>query len=69
MTRSGKNRAFLEAEILKLRNVTIPAKDWEAFERWMKSPPREIAGLKALARIPLPWDESSSRQSLTRHCM
>lgn len=47
----------VELEILERRNVTIPAQDWEAFERWAKRPPEEIAALKKLARTPLPWDK------------
>src|SRR5437667_12503885 len=39
-----------EADILERRIVTIPAKDWEAFEAWANRPPEEIAGLKDLAR-------------------
>ena len=46
-----------EFEILERRNVAIPAKDWEAFERWAKRPPEEIAALKALGCTPLPWDK------------
>lgn len=41
-----------EADILERRIVTIPAKDWEAFETWANRPPEEVAGLKDLARMP-----------------
>jgi len=46
-----------EIEILERRVVTIPAKDWEAFERWAKSPPRELPALKALAGKKLAWEK------------
>ena len=39
------------ADILERRTVTIPARDWEAFEAWANRPPEEIAGLKDLARM------------------
>jgi uncharacterized protein (DUF1778 family) len=44
-----------EADILDRRIVTIPAKDWEAFEKWAKRPPRAIAALKELARKAPTW--------------
>jgi uncharacterized protein (DUF1778 family) len=44
-----------EAEILERRIVTIPAKDWEAFEAWANRPPREIPALKALAGKTPTW--------------
>jgi uncharacterized protein (DUF1778 family) len=44
-----------EADILERRIITIPAKDWETFEKWAKRPPREIAGLKELARKAPTW--------------
>jgi uncharacterized protein (DUF1778 family) len=46
-----------EADILERRIVTIPAKDWEAFEAWANRPPEEIAGLKDLARMAPTWQK------------
>lgn len=46
-----------EADMLERRIVTIPAKDWEAFEAWANRPPQEIAALKALARKPPAWQK------------
>jgi uncharacterized protein (DUF1778 family) len=46
-----------EADILERRIVTIPAKNWEAFEAWANRPPQEIAGLKDLARKAPTWQE------------
>jgi uncharacterized protein (DUF1778 family) len=46
-----------EADILERRIVTIPAKDWEAFEAWASRPPEEIAGLKELARNAPTWQK------------
>jgi uncharacterized protein (DUF1778 family) len=46
-----------EIEVLERRVVTIPAKDWEAFERWARRPGQEIAGLKALASTKAPWEK------------
>ena len=39
-----------EADILNRTVVTIPAKDWEAFEAWAGRPPEVLAGLVALAQ-------------------
>ena len=44
-----------ELHLLERRIVTIPAKDWERFETWSAKPPREIPGLKDLARKPPTW--------------
>jgi uncharacterized protein (DUF1778 family) len=44
-----------EADILERRIITIPAKDWEAFEAWANRPPEEIPGLKELARSAPTW--------------
>jgi uncharacterized protein (DUF1778 family) len=35
-----------EAEVLERRIVTIPAKDWEAFERWARRPGQELPDSK-----------------------
>jgi uncharacterized protein (DUF1778 family) len=39
-----------EADVLDRRIVSIPAKDWEAFEAWANRAPEEIANLRELAR-------------------
>jgi uncharacterized protein (DUF1778 family) len=44
-----------EIDFLERRMVTIPAKDWEAFEAWAHQPAKEIAGLKALSRKTEKW--------------
>jgi uncharacterized protein (DUF1778 family) len=44
-----------EADILERRIVTIPAKDWEAFEAWANRPPQEIPALKTLAGKTPAW--------------
>jgi uncharacterized protein (DUF1778 family) len=46
-----------ETEVLERRIVTIPAKDWEAFERWARLPPRELPALKVLAGKKLAWEK------------
>lgn len=45
-----------EVEILERSKVVIPAKDWEAFEAWVKSPPKPNPGLQELARRKLTWE-------------
>jgi uncharacterized protein (DUF1778 family) len=35
-----------ETDMLERRIVTIPAKDWEAFEAWASRPAQEIAAIK-----------------------
>lgn len=44
-----------EVELLERRVVTIPAKDWEAFEAWAHGPPRRIPALEKLPDKPTPW--------------
>src|SRR5262245_3110314 len=44
-----------EIDVLERRLVTIPAKDWEAFEAWAHRPPQKIAGLERLARAAPKW--------------
>jgi uncharacterized protein (DUF1778 family) len=46
-----------EADILDRRTVTIPAKDWKAFEAWANRPPQEIAALRELARKAPVWEK------------
>jgi uncharacterized protein (DUF1778 family) len=40
-----------EADVLNRTVVTIPAKDWEAFEAWLNRPAETVPALKALAGI------------------
>ncbi len=44
-----------EGDILERRIVTIPAKDWKAFEAWAKRLPQESAALKELAGKKPTW--------------
>jgi uncharacterized protein (DUF1778 family) len=52
-----RRKALEAAEIdaLERRTVTIPAKDWEAFEAWANRPPQKIAELEELARTEPKW--------------
>ena len=52
-----RNTVKADLEILERRNVTIPAKDWEAFMRWASRPPKELPGLKALANATPTWEK------------
>ena len=44
-----------EIEFLERRVVTIPAKEWEAFEAWARRPARPNAALTKLSRTPPKW--------------
>lgn len=44
-----------EVSVLERRLITIPAKDWEAFEAWAHRPPQRIAALERLARTDPKW--------------
>lgn len=44
-----------EIDMLARSVVTIPAKDWEAFEAWANRPPQKIAALEELARTDPAW--------------
>ena len=44
-----------ELEMMERRLVSIPAQDWERFERWAAAPAREIPAIKELAAKPLTW--------------
>ena len=44
-----------EADVLKRTIVTIPAKDWEAFEAWVNRPAETIPALQKLARVTPSW--------------
>ena len=45
-----------ETEVLHRGAVTIPAKDWEAFEAWVNRPPKAKERLAKLARRKPPWE-------------
>src|SRR5258707_15592871 len=45
-----------EADVLNRTIVTIPAKDWEAFEAWVNRPAEEIPALAELARRTPSWE-------------
>jgi uncharacterized protein (DUF1778 family) len=45
-----------ETEVLNRTVVTIPAKDWEAFEAWINRPPRTIPALVKLAKVTPRWE-------------
>jgi uncharacterized protein (DUF1778 family) len=44
-----------EAEVLNRPIVTIPAKDWEAFEAWINRPAEAVPALVELARKTPSW--------------
>ena len=44
-----------EVEVLNRTIVTIPAKDWEAFEAWINRPAETIPALAKLAKVTPPW--------------
>lgn len=52
-----RRKALEAAEMAMLERpiVTIPAKDWEAFEAWAARPPETIAALEELARTDPAW--------------
>lgn len=45
-----------EAEVLSRSVITIPAKDWEAFEAWINRPAEAVPALAELARRTLSWE-------------
>ncbi len=45
-----------EADVLNRTIVTIPAKDWDAFEAWINRPAKTIPALKKLARATPSWE-------------
>jgi uncharacterized protein (DUF1778 family) len=44
-----------ETDVLNRTIVTIPTKDWEAFEAWINRPAEEVPALKKLARVKPSW--------------
>jgi uncharacterized protein (DUF1778 family) len=47
--------AAAEVEVLERSIVTIPVKDWEAFEAWLARPAKAIPALRKLARKSPTW--------------
>ncbi len=45
-----------EAEVLDRTIITIPAKDWEAFEAWINRPAEVLPALAELARRTPSWN-------------
>jgi uncharacterized protein (DUF1778 family) len=50
-----KSLEAAEAEILDRSIVTIPAKDWEAFEAWINRPAEVVPALAELAQRTASW--------------
>ena len=46
-----------ELEVLSRSVVTIPAKDWEAFETWLNRPAQANPGLAKLAHRVPSWEQ------------
>lgn len=46
-----------ELAIMDRRTVTIPAADWEKFEAWVNSPPRDLPNLRKRAAIRPVWKD------------
>jgi uncharacterized protein (DUF1778 family) len=44
-----------ELELFQRNRVVIPAADWEKFEAWVESPPKEIPALRRLAQTAPVW--------------
>jgi len=45
-----------EVDVLNRSIVTIPAKDWDAFEAWASRPAETVPALAALARLTPTWE-------------
>jgi uncharacterized protein (DUF1778 family) len=45
-----------EMEVLNRTVVTIPAKDWDAFEAWISRPAKSVPALVELARRTPSWE-------------
>jgi uncharacterized protein (DUF1778 family) len=46
-----------EMELFERRIITIPAKDWDAFEAWARRPAEDIPALRELASRAPTWQE------------
>ncbi|MFY9627732.1 MAG: DUF1778 domain-containing protein [Methylocystis sp.] len=51
-----KSLEAAEVEMLGRSVVTIPAKDWEAFEAWIDRPAEAVPALAELARRSPSWE-------------
>jgi uncharacterized protein (DUF1778 family) len=51
-----KSLEAAEMEVLNRSIVTIPAKDWEAFEAWLHRPAEVVPALAELARRRPSWE-------------
>lgn len=51
-----KSLEAAEMEVLNRSIVTIPARDWEAFEAWLHRPAEAVPALVELARRPPSWE-------------
>jgi uncharacterized protein (DUF1778 family) len=51
-----KSLEAAEMDVLNRSIVTIPAKDWEAFEAWVNRPAEVIPALAELARRRPTWE-------------
>jgi uncharacterized protein (DUF1778 family) len=54
-----RRKALVEAEmdLMDRRVITIPAEDWEKFEAWVHSPPKELPGLRKLLGTRPVWED------------
>lgn len=46
-----------EMDLMERRIVTIPAEDWERFEAWAKSPPKDLPKLRELLSVRPAWED------------
>lgn len=46
-----------EQDVLDHRLVTIPAEDWDKFERWVNAPAKEIPALRKLSATRPAWQD------------
>lgn len=44
-----------EVDVLERTVITIPAKDWDDFEAWVRRPAKSVAALRKLARKAQTW--------------
>lgn len=44
-----------EMELMHQNRITIPAADWEKFEKWVNDPPKEVPALRKLAKTRPKW--------------
>ena len=45
-----------ESDVLERRVVSIPAKDWEAFESWLQRAAKNVPALQKLAHLRPTWE-------------